>query len=183
MNQPLRLDPVVMESVHKLNERGGDYGTPLPKKPGKHAGKTDAELTPQQRYERNSRPSYFERNREKCNATRAAWEKKHRAEDSVYLEKRRQQARDAQQRRRLAKKQLLYSVRNVPCIDCGVRLPPEIMDLDHVRGKKEFNLGGAAGSNVYRSIEAMKVEIAKCDVRCPNCHRLRHYNETRGARK
>lgn len=124
----------------------------------------------------NSRPSYFIRNREKCNRRRREYERKRRNSDPEYDERRKAQARAYQQRRKLAKRELLYAARNKPCVDCQIQLPPPIMDLDHVRGKKLFNIGGVKG-NAYHSLAALKAEIEKCDVRCPNCHRLRHYNE------
>lgn len=47
------------------------------------------------------------------------------------------------------------------------------MDFDHVRGTKSF----AISTNTYHiGIARLTAEIAKCDVRCPNCHRLRHHN-------
>ena len=65
-----------------------------------------------------------------------------------------------------------------PCTDCGIQLPPPCMDLDHVRGPKLFSpsqwmkapkLPGMTHEEVVRE------ELAKCEVRCANCHRLRHY--------
>lgn len=50
------------------------------------------------------------------------------------------------------------------------------MDFDHVRGKKSFNIGG--GKMGTPSFEAIEVEIAKCDLVCANCHRIR--TEKRG---
>lgn len=170
-----KLNPAEMAVKHKLVERGGSYSNPLPKPPGKHAHKQDSELTPQQRYERNSRLSYRQRNRAKCNSWRKAYERKRCATDPEYKERRREQVRQQQQRRRLALRAILFEARDCPCTDCGIRLPPTIMDFDHVRGVKEFNLGGVVGSATYRSAQAIKDEIAKCDVRCPTCHRLRHY--------
>jgi hypothetical protein len=59
-----------------------------------------------------------------------------------------------------------------PCVDCG-NTDPVVLDFDHVQGKKKFNIG-ARGSH---TIKAIKVEIAKCEVRCANCHRIRHWEE------
>lgn len=69
---------------------------------------------------------------------------------------------------------LFDAARNVPCTDCGQRFPLVCMDLDHVHGKKEFNIGSG-----YRckSDEALIAEIAKCEPVCSNCHRIR--TETR----
>lgn len=57
-----------------------------------------------------------------------------------------------------------------PCVDCGeTRLPT--LDFDHVRGKKWMTIAQML-HNRY-SVAAVKAEIAKCDVRCANCHRVR----------
>lgn len=70
---------------------------------------------------------------------------------------------------------LTLEAREVPCVDCGIQLPPAVMELDHVRGEKSFGFGGAGARD--RDPDLVRAEIAKCDVRCPNCHRLRHYLE------
>lgn len=57
-----------------------------------------------------------------------------------------------------------------PCADCGVEYPYYVMDFDHVRGEKAFNIGNAHRRRGYRQIVA---EVAKCDIVCSNCHRER----------
>lgn len=47
------------------------------------------------------------------------------------------------------------------------------MDLDHVRGQKEFKVSEAVQKAYVITIEKLRVEIAKCDVVCANCHRIR----------
>jgi hypothetical protein len=56
-----------------------------------------------------------------------------------------------------------------PCIDCGGRFPPECMDFDHVRGEKVADIS----KMLLRSTDLLHDEIAKCDVVCANCHRIR----------
>ena len=58
-----------------------------------------------------------------------------------------------------------------PCIDCGIQYPSYVMDFDHTRGKKEFNVG----QGDKKSIRLVKIEIKKCDIVCANCHRIRTY--------
>ena len=55
-----------------------------------------------------------------------------------------------------------------PCVDCG-EADPVCLDFDHVRGKKLGNISKIRkrGSNS----QMLKDEIAKCEVRCANCHR------------
>lgn len=71
--------------------------------------------------------------------------------------------------------QLSRAARDTPCVDCGVRLPPSVMEFDHIRGEKLFTIGGIASKR--KSEADIRAEIAKCDVRCPNCHKLRHHWE------
>lgn len=52
------------------------------------------------------------------------------------------------------------------------------MDLDHVRGEKRFKVSQAVQLAYAATIDGLIDEIAKCDVVCANCHRLR--TEARG---
>lgn len=55
------------------------------------------------------------------------------------------------------------------CIDCGYSAHSEALDFDHRPGvEKLFTIG----ESVTRSWETVLAEIAKCDVRCANCHRI-----------
>jgi hypothetical protein len=53
-------------------------------------------------------------------------------------------------------------------VDCGER-DPIVLEFDHVRGSKTGNVTRMMYNKV--SVEKLKAEIAKCDVRCANCHR------------
>ena len=65
----------------------------------------------------------------------------------------------------------VLAAKQVPCVDCGDRFPPECMDFDHIaeRGPKLFNISKAGG----RTFAPLLAEIAKCDLICANCHRIR----------
>ncbi len=55
------------------------------------------------------------------------------------------------------------------CVDCGIH-DIRVLEFDHVRGTK---LG--AVSSLYRagkSFQTIKDEVAKCEVRCRNCHAI-----------
>jgi len=68
-------------------------------------------------------------------------------------------------------------VRNIKesnsCIDCGTSYHYSQMDFDHLEGKKQTI---ARLANSEASIKTIKQEIAKCELVCSNCHRLRTWN-------
>lgn len=69
-------------------------------------------------------------------------------------------------------KEEVNKIKSSPCVDCGLCFPPYVMDFDHVRGTKTHNVSRLLhwGSN------AVFAEIAKCDLVCSNCHRIRTHN-------
>lgn len=66
-------------------------------------------------------------------------------------------------------RKFIAKVKDVPCIDCGVKYPSYVMDFDHLENK-EFNISSAIS---FHTIEKIKKEILKCEVVCSNCHRIR----------
>src|SRR5690348_3569703 len=65
--------------------------------------------------------------------------------------------------------ELMLAAKSRPCADCNVRYRPYQMDFDHVRGSKR----GCLARMTTQSLDAIRAEIAKCDVVCSNCHRHR----------
>lgn len=70
------------------------------------------------------------------------------------------------------KREILRKAKSGPCSDCGVEYPYYVMQFDHVRGEKKFNLANHS-SGRYTSMKALLEEIAKCEVVCSNCHAVR----------
>lgn len=64
----------------------------------------------------------------------------------------------------------LHALKDAPCVDCGGRFPPCAMDFDHVRGAKSYTIGASAMRR-----KSLPAELAKCELRCANCHRIRHH--------
>ena len=60
------------------------------------------------------------------------------------------------------------------CVDCGYRDHPGALQFDH-RDPATKSFGIAKG--LTRSWSAILSEIAKCDVRCANCHAVRSIRE------
>jgi hypothetical protein len=73
-----------------------------------------------------------------------------------------------------AQAELLDSLRDVPCADCGRQFPPCAMDFDHREADAKQHtvtrMIGRAGT------ERILAEVAKCDIVCANCHRLRTFD-------
>ena len=57
-----------------------------------------------------------------------------------------------------------------PCVDCGLNYPYYVMDFDHVRGQKHANVMELVSTLSKKKIDE---EIAKCEIVCSNCHRIR----------
>lgn len=62
------------------------------------------------------------------------------------------------------------SLKTGPCTDCGNRFPPVCMDWDHLPGQVKVR---AVGMMLSYSREKVLAEIAKCELVCANCHRIR----------
>jgi len=59
-----------------------------------------------------------------------------------------------------------YKIR-VGCVDCGYREHAIALDFDHIGDLKNRNVCNS------RSIAQAQEEIALCEVRCANCHRIK----------
>lgn len=66
-------------------------------------------------------------------------------------------------------RQLAY-LEDHPCVDCGED-DPIVLQFDHVRGEKVMGISLMISGQW--SWERIEDEIAKCDVRCANCHTRR----------
>ena len=71
-------------------------------------------------------------------------------------------------------KELIRSIKEAsPCLDCNVSFPWYVMDFDHVTGDKYKDIS-AMVSNL-NSKQKVLDEIAKCELVCSNCHRVRTF--------
>jgi hypothetical protein len=106
---------------------------------------------------------------ESCGADKTRWE----AATAEERERERAQSRRASAKYRARIRVLIADAKNRPCADCGGRFPTYAMDFDHVRGHKAFKVSEAVQRAYAMTLERVQAEIAKCDVVCANCHRLR----------
>lgn len=106
----------------------------------------------------------------KLRATNLEYVERSREQVIEYNEKHRKERLAYQKKRQANNQALINAYKNKPCMDCGVEYPTYVLDFDHVRGEKSFNISGAKSNRTPKAIIA---EIEKCDLVCSNCHRVR----------
>jgi len=60
------------------------------------------------------------------------------------------------------------------CTDCGYNAHPRALEWDHIGTDKVANVGYMVHEGA--SMERLLLEIAKCEVVCANCHRIRTHD-------
>jgi hypothetical protein len=75
--------------------------------------------------------------------------------------------------RKSALKEVVRQLKDRPCTDCGGKFHFAAMDFDHTADNKSFDVGRAVALGL--GIDRIQAEIAKCDVVCSNCHRVRTF--------
>ena len=109
----------------------------------------------------------------------SAWRTKHAGYLLKYraTEKGRTVFQEAAKRAREKRRQLIDKLKSGPCLDCGHCFPPVAMDFDHRDPScKHFQIA-ASGRIAEASVLA---EVAKCDLVCSNCHRIRETRRRQG---
>jgi hypothetical protein len=84
--------------------------------------------------------------------------------------------------RQNARTLVLEYLKDHPCVDCG-ESDTIVLQFDHVRGRKQLEICLMVSQGSCR--ESILAEIAKCEVRCANCHtrktaRDRNYHDYMG---
>ncbi len=76
---------------------------------------------------------------------------------------------------------MIQSAKNKPCADCGNKFPLVCMEFDHrPEHDKKYNMA----TMMNHRVELILAEIAKCDIVCACCHRIRsHTRGWKGGRK
>lgn len=100
-------------------------------------------------------------------------ERQKEAQHNWYL-KNKEKVLAKQATRRREYREHLHKIKSEPCMDCGVSYPPYVMDFDHRDpSTKLFGVGNVG----QRGTEKFLAEIAKCDLVCANCHRIRTHKK------
>lgn len=90
------------------------------------------------------------------------------------VNKHRQTIKVRQASQKLKLRNIILKIKQAPCTDCKVNYPYYVMDFDHVRGTKKYDISSMASRG--GKIEHLLDEISKCELVCSNCHRIRTWN-------
>ena len=103
---------------------------------------------------------------------RAMQRRDQRAANANYYRRNRDREIARVRGRQDATRDALRALRQRPCHDCGGTFKPHQMDFDHRESvAKAFRL--TSGRGMLSAQEDLTAELAKCDVVCANCHRIR----------
>lgn len=78
-------------------------------------------------------------------------------------------------KRKEARHYLMSVLSKAKCADCSIA-DLRVLEFDHVRGKKFNNISTMIAGGY--SVDMIKIEIAKCDIVCANCHRIRTFKRS-----
>ena len=126
-------------------------------------------------------PGEFRQGHRQCRACERAaklqWNREHPEKLAAYRETHREHYRklgvESARRRKAEVHAKIDEIKNHPCADCGEVFPPFVMDFDHRDpSTKEHELSQLVNKS-SAPWARIASEIAKCDVVCVCCHRLR----------
>lgn len=103
-----------------------------------------------------------------CKGCRKAYHRQH------YLDNKEQYLQQQRDRRYTVRQTIREYLASHPCVDCG-EADPVVLEFDHVSGKDSYDDMVSNAPKSKWSVKRLEAEIAKCEVRCANCHRRRHF--------
>ena len=100
-----------------------------------------------------------------CRACKSEWSKKKWASGEI-----KQSNYEAKARRVERAREYIWNLFKVSkCFDCGER-NPIVLEFDHL-GDKFLAVSNMVSRNY--GLDSIRAEIAKCDIVCANCHKIR----------
>jgi hypothetical protein len=75
------------------------------------------------------------------------------------------------------RRRFLDALKARPCADCDGSYPPCVMDFDHRPGVEKVS---NVSQLVWKDRALLLAEVAKCDLICSNCHRMRTHHRQHG---
>lgn len=89
----------------------------------------------------------------------------------VYFQNNKEKFNARNTRNRVIRRQFIADyLKDKFCVDCGIE-NPVVLTFDHARGKKKEAIANMV--NRYYPLPVILEEIAKCDIRCFNCHMIK----------
>lgn len=86
--------------------------------------------------------------------------------------KNREYAKKSSPKLKKLRRDFIWNLKRRPCMDCGQRFHPTVMEFDHLPGSVKTNAVSAMAVKKSK-LTAIVSEIEKCDLVCANCHRIR----------
>lgn len=115
----------------------------------------------------------MEKDRAKANARSRKWYAKNKAKAYAKAKAWRNRQDNYVGPSRQAKVDIIVFIKESnPCQDCGHKFPACCMDFDHRERKSKVKEVGYL-VHASRSWQEIVRELAKCDLVCANCHRIR----------
>ena len=97
-----------------------------------------------------------------CKACRAAYSR---------TPKERERARAVNAARYQQAREVFYTLKDRPCMDCGGRFPHYVMEFDHPNRK--IKTGNISQMAMAGMTQRLLDELARTDLVCSNCHKVR----------
>jgi hypothetical protein len=117
-------------------------------------------------YSKSANKEYLRTNCKKCHSSLMT---------SSLKELRRQRPLEIRAKEQKARQKIsdwVDSLKSGPCTDCGTHYPPVCMDFDHLPEFKKTADVSTARSRKWSKSRILE-EVAKCELVCSNCHRIR----------
>lgn len=119
------------------------------------------------------RKSFYNKNKEKELEYCKNYKGKYPEKRKETLRKSREKCKDNKILAYELKRKFIISLKNKPCLDCNKIFDAYAMDFDH-RNPSEKSFEISTAYHIEENI--LNKEIAKCDLVCANCHRVREFN-------
>lgn len=125
---------------------------------------------------KEQRQRYNKENKEQLRAYDKKYREEHKKQRQRYNKKNKEHIKERHKERikarRMAAVLFIYEYfLTHHCVDCG-ESDPLVLEFDHVRGEKFMDVSAMVSRGYL--LERIGAEIAKCEVRCRNCHTKRH---------
>lgn len=111
------------------------------------------------------------KNKTRCLQWQRTYYKNNPHKFALYRNKSRQYTLEYMTKRKIGNKKIVDTLKANPCSDCHKTYPVYVLQFDHVRGVKKFDIS----EGLTHAIKNILQEIEKCELVCANCHAIRTF--------